>query len=487
MKYPSLLFTEKASGRTVSRQTFEDLKLTQLLSDNAAEAMRVLCRREDIPVRQELFRSLLSSSALKKAFAELAAKAEDISRLFAALKAAECVNERNYIFVSLYAAASEFSRAASEVKGAGTLLERFASFFKSVTEATRGNAERAAELRGRIREINDTVFIAEGDRLRIKAERSDGLCARLIGAARELGIAEPKMPVKCRMRPEARIINAAAALRPEDFASFADFYDRCSEEYDEAMLSYGYELNFYIEAAALFEKAEKAGLPLAWPEVSEEKIINVKSLRDITLLAKNEDSIVPNDVSFSDEEPFFFLTGANGGGKTTYLRALGIAVLFFLSGCPVTADSAEIWPFGCVFTHFPRDERFEGEGRFADERRRADEIMEAQKGNSLVLLNETFSTTNEQLGAECIDELSEKLYGSGSFALYITHQQCGMQSRLPCLAVVVDGEDGNRRTYRIRRALNTEGSYAADILRRYGLDRESLEKRFPRGRGRAQS
>ena len=42
----------------------------------------------------------------------------------------------------------------------------------------------------------------------------------------------------------------------------------------------------------------------------------------------------------------------------------------------------------------------------------------------------------------------------------------------------MDQDDQNRRTYRIARRLEAEGSYAADILRRYGLDEESLSRRF---------
>ena len=153
-------------------------------------------------------------------------------------------------------------------------------------------------------------------------------------------------------------------------------------------------------------------------------------------------------------------------------------MVLFLSGCPICAGKAEISPLDNVFTHFPQDERFEADGRYADEQRRVGEILEAHGGNSLILLNETYSTTNEELAVRSTLELAEKLKASGSFTLYITHQHGLEAAQVPFLSVIVDQDDQNRRTYRIARRLEAEGSYAADILRRYGLDEESLSRRF---------
>ena len=114
------------------------------------------------------------------------------------------------------------------------------------------------------------------------------------------------------------------------------------------------------------------------------------------------------------------------------------------------------------------------------------EILREHGGNSLILLNETYSTTNEELAVSSTLELTEKLKDSGSFTLYITHQRGLAAANVPFLSVIVDRDDQNRRTYRIARRLEAEGSYAADILRRYALDEESLKRRFC-GNGGAES
>ena len=72
-----------------------------------------------------------------------------------------------------------------------------------------------------------------------------------------------------------------------------------------------------------------------------------QELRDLPS-RQNVTNIVPNDILFN-EKTFFFLTGANGGGKTTYLRSVGIAVILFLSGCPIPCEGAEIYPLDNVY------------------------------------------------------------------------------------------------------------------------------------------
>lgn len=86
---------------------------------------------------------------------------------------------------------------------------------------------------------------------------------------------------------------------------------------------------------------------------SDGRAIKLTQAYDITLLEKDEHNIIPNDVELTEKEPLFFLTGANGGGKTTYLRTVGVSVTMFLCGAPAPCAAAEIAPLKCVYTHFP--------------------------------------------------------------------------------------------------------------------------------------
>ena len=63
------------------------------------------------------------------------------------------------------------------------------------------------------------------------------------------------------------------------------------------------------------------------------------------------------------------------------------------------------------------------------------------------------------------------------FALFVTHFHETADSGYPTLTTVIDESDDNRRTYRITRVGDRRSSFARDILKKYALDRDSLEKR----------
>ena len=227
----------------------------------------------------------------------------------------------------------------------------------------------------------------------------------------------------------------------------------------------------------------RAGIPLCYPTIAAERMVEVHDAYDITLMTKDEMKIIPNDISFHAEEPFFYLTGANGGGKTTYLRAVAVTLLLFMAGCPIAAENAVIYPPDSLFTHFPRDERFDRIGRFEDEERRVNDILDRMSGNSVVLLNETYSTTSEESAVELTNKLADRLYDAGVYGIYITHQHGLGETRIPYLNVVVDRDDANRSTYKVAKRRNEQGSLALDVLRRYRLTAEDLAERFGSGRG----
>ncbi len=481
MSYPSLLFTEKAAGRRIAGHVFKDVKLTAFFSEESVGAMRALCRPEDIPVRQDLLRYLDGSPEVRQALQKLSDITVELMRLHAALQDVKCENERHYVFVGLMAAAADFSLTAASLPDAGgPLLQRFGSRFRADCADAGLSAliEKARELRSAADKARRETFRMSGDNLWMRPDFRESYVERLKRCAEELGLPPYRGNREVSLRLDARMVNALARLHPDAFLAFREFYGKYGGSFDESILSYRFELDFYLEALKLMDRIRSAGLPLCWPVISHEKKIMIRDLYDISLLLKDGVRIIPNDVDFSAKEPFFFLTGANGGGKTTYLRALANAVVLCLSGCPVCAGEAVISPLDNVFTHFPQDERFEADGRYADEQRRVGEILSAHNGNSLILLNETFSTTNEELAVSSTLELTDKLKSSGSFTLYITHQQGLDAANVPFLSVIVDQDDQNRRTYRIARRLEAEGSYASDILRRYALDEESLQKRF---------
>ena len=484
MSFPSLLVTKTPTGQQFDYSVFEDLKLTLLLSDQAVDAMLAPCNPEDIPIRQELFKDLLSPET-RRDFKILAENALRIHNLNEAFKAVRCDKEKNFVYVNLLDAVMTFYKSASSVTGQGQLCSRFRMFFQEQFSSPLciKLSQEAQKLSPLVQEVRVNSYRMLGDGLYIRPENDKTIVSRLLTCARDLGLSQSRETRDISIHLNPRLINALAALYPEAFRAFKDFHASYESFFSEDILKYRSELNFYLEISEIFDRVRAADLPVCWPTTGTDKKLEISGLRDLSLLAKNETNIVPNDMLFNSQEPFFYLTGANGGGKTTYLRSVGIAVVLFLTGCPIACNSAEIYPLDNVYTHFPRDERFEGEGRFADEENRVNEILASHNGQSLVLLNETYSTTSEELALDLTAKLATTIYESGSLGIYITHQHGIGETQIPFLSVIINESEENRRTYKIARLRGASGSFALDILKKYGLTKQALAQRFSARKG----
>ena len=80
-----------------------------------------------------------------------------------------------------------------------------------------------------------------------------------------------------------------------------------------------------------------------------------------------------------------------------------------------------MYPFQQIFTHFPADESRINVGRLQEERNQIEAILNQINADSLVLLNETFSSTNEEMSVEMCRDLIAKLCEMGVYGLFITH------------------------------------------------------------------
>ena len=101
----------------------------------------------------------------------------------------------------------------------------------------------------------------------------------------------------------------------------------------------------------------------------------------------------------------------------------------------------------------------------------------AQNKTAFLFFNETFSGTDAKRGFELLADTVEKLDSNNQFGLYVTHCHEVMSLDYPVLSAEVDQLGDNKRTFRIVRSKGSASSYAADILKKYRLDKESLATR----------
>ena len=70
--------------------------------------------------------------------------------------------------------------------------------------------------------------------------------------------------------------------------------------------------------------------------------LHLTQLRHPIVELQDSVNYIPNDVQFSPDSTLHLITGPNMGGKSTYLRSVGCAVLLAQCGSFVPADTAEM-------------------------------------------------------------------------------------------------------------------------------------------------
>ena len=162
------------------------------------------------------------------------------------------------------------------------------------------------------------------------------------------------------------------------------------------------ELVFYVRWAEYLEPLRKAGWHFCKPEAGRAGASGMKAegFYNLKLIGSvPPEQAVANDLVFDAEKRVYVLTGANRGGKTTVTQAVGQLFLLAQCGIPVPADAFAFDPADLVLTHFPADEDQTMDlGRLGEECRRFRELYLLSTEQSLLLLNETFSTTSFEEG-----------------------------------------------------------------------------------------
>lgn len=263
------------------------------------------------------------------------------------------------------------------------------------------------------------------------------------------------------------------------------------------------EIEFYLGAVRLIHKMQEAGMPMCRPQIvaKEERLAELDDLYNLTLALHLHDlhkkaglhaEIVLNNIAFNPQGRIFILTGPNRGGKTTYAQAVGQVQMLFQAGLYVPARRARLSPADGIYTHFPVEEKPQSDmGRLGEESSRLSAIFQHASRYSLILLNESLSTTSPGESLYLARDVVRALRLLGVRALYATHlhelgeveeinQDTPGDSLVASLVAGAAYDESSpqevRRTYKISPASPTGLSYAKDIARRYGISFEQLQQ-----------
>ncbi len=495
MRYPSFLWNRPLAEcsdieEKIPENVVVDLTLTGDMKNGTLDLLRRPCEASEIPQRQGLFRIMLDDENFRKKLSDIGAQVADLTRITGFFDRAETELERVMLFLPVVGKFISLAESLSDLAEYDGRAGEVGLYFKNLCAAAyfiSASAEYCEMIKNRRSELLYTIHGNE-------ASASEGGAmtkAKLESCFLEMGLPEAIPTRKASLRANestavayGRVYYGFQAASERFYQKYAEFF-MTGENDLHIIFAYAPEIDFLLDAAAYFLKLSVAGYPLAYPAVSDTHEVILNGVVDASLVKRElrGQDVVPNDLVMSSDYKgeklnFYIITGANGGGKTTFVRACGIAILFFLAGCPVTAASGKIYPFEGMYTHFPANESFENSGRFVNEANRAEEIIETANDNTFVLFNETYSGTDEQKSEQYSRRLVDLMYDRGVFGLFVTHIHSLTGGAVPTLAAVVDESDENRRTYKIKRVGATSSSFAEDILEKYGLDRESLKKRL---------
>ncbi|HTU47465.1 MAG TPA: hypothetical protein VMF91_20550 [Bryobacteraceae bacterium] len=233
------------------------------------------------------------------------------------------------------------------------------------------------------------------------------------------------------------------------------------------------ELAFYIGCLNLQEALAKKGEPICFPQPSrsDDTMLCCRELYDACLALTVNDRVVGNEIN-ADGKRLIMITGANRGGKSTFLRSIGLAHLMMQCGMFVPATYFGASVCSALFTHFKREEDATmRSGKLDEELSRMSTIIDRVRPSSMVLLNEAFASTNEREGSEIARQIVQALLDSDVKVLYVTHLfdlAHGLHVRHLDDALFLRAErliDG-QRTFRLIEGEPLATSYGGDLYRR---------------------
>jgi DNA mismatch repair ATPase MutS len=160
------------------------------------------------------------------------------------------------------------------------------------------------------------------------------------------------------------------------------------------------EIRLLLALAHLVQRLRDLGLPMCKPQVCDmaDKTFRAEGLYNPHIAFSLKEpfiEMVLNDLGFDEDGMIYILTGANQGGKSAFTYAVGIAQALLQLGAFVPAKSAAISPVDQILTNFLAEEMDSiGKGRLGEECARLRNTLERATDCSLVLMDETLSSTS---------------------------------------------------------------------------------------------
>lgn len=232
------------------------------------------------------------------------------------------------------------------------------------------------------------------------------------------------------------------------------------------------ELAFYVGALNLHAHLVSRGMPVAFPTPRRagERRHEFQNMYDVSLVLTMNRAVVANTIN-ANRKQLVIITGANQGGKSTFLRSVGLAQLMMQCGLFVGAEAFESEICSALFTHYKREEDTSMKsGKFDEELSRMSEIADHVIPNSMLLFNESFAATNEREGSDIAGQIVRALLEKGMKVFFVTHlydfaSRYYDEKSNGALFLRAERKEDGTRTFKLSEGQPLETSYGTDLYR----------------------
>ena len=243
------------------------------------------------------------------------------------------------------------------------------------------------------------------------------------------------------------------------------------------------ELAFYVGCINAHTRLTGNGAVTGFPVPVDpaRQALSARGLYDPCLSLRQSRPVVSNDFD-ADGRSLVMITGLNQGGKSTFLRSVGLAQLMLQCGMFVCADSFRASLCRGIFTHYKREEDpTMRSGKLDEELGRMSDIADLVSPGSLVLFNESFASTNEREGSQIAREVIRALREAEIRVVFVTHlfdlaHSLFVHESGDALFLQGERQADGRRTFRLVEGDPSPTSHGEDLYWRiFGSASEAAE------------